>query len=300
MGLDVQFAGPRDPAEDSILKSSVQSLPNLVLASYINWDRNNQPEERGYFDNRNNSFGYVNFIGEDKGTIRYFSPKETHQHNQFLSFSSALISKADPPSFQRLIARQRKFEQIDYRRRGDKYLIVNGTDVLEGNTMTDLFHDKIVLLGYIGESPYDIEDKHFTPMNAKFAGKALPDMYGVIIHANILSMMLDHSYIKRTPAWLNWIIVILVAWLHMSLFIRYYIDQHLWFHLVAKLAQIVSAILFVYLSIMCFTYFSLEIDMKMPVIVIILAIDVIYFYEAFAVWLHKKTGFKTIFHHKEH
>jgi hypothetical protein len=38
--------------------------------------------------------------------------------------------------------------------------------------------------------------------------------------------------------------------------------------------------------------------MKMSVTVIILAIDVIYFYEAFAVWMREKFGFKTIFHHK--
>jgi uncharacterized membrane protein (DUF2068 family) len=40
--------------------------------------------------------------------------------------------------------------------------------------------------------------------------------------------------------------------------------------------------------------------MKMPIIVIVLAIDVIYFYEAFALWLHKRWGFHTLFHHNTH
>ena len=37
----------------------------------------------------------------------------------------------------------------------------------------------------------------------------------------------------------------------------------------------------------------------MSLIVIALAVDVIYFYEAWAVWMHKKFGFKTVFkpHH---
>ena len=95
-------------------------------------------------------------------------------------------------------------------------------------------------------------------------------------------------------------ITIAIAWLHVALFIRYYMDDHLWFHLAAKVAQIISAIIFVYLGIMMFHWVGLELDMKMPLIVIILAIDVIYFYEAFALWMHKKYGFNTVFNHKTH
>jgi CHASE2 domain-containing sensor protein len=163
--------------------------------------------------------------------------------------------------------------------------------------MDTVFRDKIVLLGYLNPSPNDIEDKFYTSMNPKMVGTS-PDMNGIVIHANILSMALDKTYIHKSPTWLNWIITILIAWLHVSLFIRYYIDAHLWFHLVAKGAQLISAILIVALSVWCLNRFSLKIDMKMPVTVIILAIDIIYFYEALAVWLREKYGFKTIFHHK--
>jgi CHASE2 domain-containing sensor protein len=179
-----------------------------------------------------------------------------------------------------------------------KYPFVEGNDVLSGNIVDTMFTNKIVLLGYISSSPNDIEDMHFTPMNPKMGGKTLPDMNGIVIHANSLSMAMDKNYIHTSPFWVNWIVTILIAWLHISLFIRYYIDAHLWFHLVAKTAQIISAIFFVFLSIQCLSLFNLKIDMKMPVTVIILAIDIIYFYEAFAVWLHEKYGFKTIFHHK--
>ena len=188
-------------------------------------------------------------------------------------------------------------EVIHYTRNFDKYQIVDGSDVLEGNIADNIFTGKIVLLGYLNPSPNDVEDKFHTPMNAKMVNKA-PDMNGVVIHANILTMALDKNYIHKAPKWLGWIVTLLIAWLHVSLFIRYYIDAHLWFHLVAKTAQIISAIFFVTLSVICLKKFSLDIDMKMAVTVIILAIDVIYFYEALAVWLHEKYGFKTIFHHK--
>jgi CHASE2 domain-containing sensor protein len=165
---------------------------------------------------------------------------------------------------------------------------------------------KIALLGYINqdengdENENDIEDKVFTPMNEKFAGKSRPDMNGVVVHANIISMILDHNYIKKLPSWVNIVIAILIGWLHMSFFIRYYLENHIWFHLVAKFAQLLSAIFFVYVGIFLFDKFKMKLDMTLTLVVIILAVDIIYFYEAFAVWMHKKFGYKTVFHQKHH
>ena len=125
-------------------------------------------------------------------------------------------------------------------------------------------------------------------------------MNGLVIHANIISMALDNSYIKKVPSWLTLLIAILVCWLHMSFFIRYYLEDHIWFHLAAKIAQVISAIFFVWLSIYLFDSFRLKVDLKWSILVIIMAVDVIYFYEAWAVWMHKKYKFRTIFHHKHH
>ncbi|MBP6687721.1 MAG: hypothetical protein KA160_07665, partial [Lacibacter sp.] len=130
--------------------------------------------------------------------------------------------------------------------------------------------------------------------------KSTPDMNGIVIHANIISMILDGKYIRSIPSGIFWIITILIAWMHVALFMRYYIEEHIWFHIVAKLAQIFFAILSVYIGIMFFDWFSIKIDTKISLIVIILAIDIIYFYEALAVWLHTKFGFQTSFHSKSH
>ena len=139
-------------------------------------------------------------------------------------------------------------------------------------------------------------------MNSRFVGKQTPDMNGVLVHANIISMILDGNYITKMPKWFAWIIAILIGWVHMSLFIRYYLEDHIWFHLVAKLAQVFSVLFFAYLGIFIFDEFSVKLDMKFTLYVIVLAVDIIYFYEAFAVWLNKKTGFRTVFqqHHHGH
>lgn len=298
IGLDAYFDGERDPESDSLLRKVLKSTPGLVMASRIKWEHDRLVENRGYFEMPGKSFGYVNLLGEDRGTIRHFTPFENYKGKELMAFASALLHIADPSAAKKLHTRHKDLETINFKRQLDKYLLADGQDVLLGNVVDTMFTNKIVLLGYVSSSPNDIEDMHFTPMNPKMGGKVPPDMSGIVIHANILSMAMDKNYVHTSPFWVNWIVTILIAWLHVSLFIRYYIDAHLWFHLVAKTAQIISAIFFVFLSIKCLELFSLKIDMKMPVTVIILAIDVIYFYEAFAVWLREKYGFRTIFHHK--
>lgn len=298
IGLDAYFDGEREPESDSLLRKVMAATPQLIMASRINWEDNEHKliENRGFFARPGNVFGYVNLIGEERGTIRLYTPIERYQGKQYLSLSSALLNLYDSTSYNKLSSRKKDSETINYSRGPNLYPIVDGNDLLAGNIEDSLFTNKIVLMGYLNLSPDDVQDKHYTPLNDN--RKTLPDLNGIYIHANILSMALDQKYINTTPNWLNWIITILIAWLHISLFIRYYIDAHLWFHLVAKTAQIISAIFFVWISVMCFSRFNLKIDMKMPVTVIILAIDIIYFYEAFAVWMHEKFGFKTIFHHK--
>ena len=298
IGLDAYFDAEKEPESDLLLRNAMHSTPRLIMASRIRWEKDSLIENRGYFAKPGPSFGYVNLVGEDRGTIRYVTPFENYQDKEIMSFTAALLNISDPSAYKKLHTRHKDLETINFRRGLEKYPIADGNDVLSGNIEDTLFTNKIVLLGYVSTSPYDIEDMHFTPMNPKMGGKTFPDMSGIVVHANILSMAMDKKYIHTSPFWVNWIITILIAWLHVSLFIRYYIDAHLWFHLVAKTAQIISAIFFVFLSIQCLQHFSLKIDMKMPVTVIILAIDIIYFYEAFAVWLHEKYGFKTIFHHK--
>ena len=190
---------------------------------------------------------------------------------------------------------------INYARRTSKYNIIRDYEqLLQGGVEDAYIKDKIVLLGYVNENPDDIEDKKFTPMNERFFGKSVPDMNGIVVHANIISMVLDNNYIKKLPSWVNWLVAILICWLHMSFFIRYYLENHIWFHLVAKIAQLASAIIFAYLGMLLFERFNIKLDMKLSLIVIVMAVDVIYFYEAFAVWLHKKIGFKTLFHQHDH
>ncbi|MEO7983662.1 MAG: CHASE2 domain-containing protein, partial [Bacteroidota bacterium] len=244
---------------------------------------------------------FVNLFNDSLASVRAHQPfVEDHAEKTYQSFSAAVVQAYDPVAYEKLEEKGRHHAVlINYERHVSQYLVVNYEDLLMGNVDDPAIAGKIILFGYINNDRNDISDKFFTPMNERYYGKSIPDMSGIVLHANIISMALDNNYIKKLPSWANWLIAILVCWLHMSFFIRYYLESHIWFHLIAKIAQVFSIFLFTGLGIYLFNSYRLKVDLKMSLIVIVLAVDVIYFYEAWAVWMHKKFNYKTVFkpHH---
>lgn len=307
MGLDSYFAGPREPHKDSILRSAFEKTENLVVVNFFLEDHHHSGKRElneDYFEEAMHHRGFGTFWGEDGGTIRYYSPFEKVDNKEYPSFTSSILKLYDEKMYERVEKRHKEVEMINYTRRYNEqfkqYLVLENEDVLLDRVDARVFNGKIVLLAYVSDNPYDIEDKKFTPMNEKFAGKSTPDMNGIIVHANILSMVLEKNYIKKMPEWVGWLVAILIGWLHMSLFIRYYLENHIWFHLVAKIAQLFSAFLFAYLGFRLFDGYGIKLEMELTLVVIILAVDIIYFYEAIAVWMHKKFKFATVFTHHHH
>ena len=308
IGLDILFEGEREEDKDSILREVLKKTKNLISVSRLVPIGDSIIVDPNYFDSSLNMRGAANLIGEDIGTIRYYVPFEEVNGKKYPHISSAIIREYDRSAYEKLEKRHKVVETINYTRKVNDesirelkgYQIIQGENLLMGQVKEYLIKDKIVLLGYVNPNPNNIEDKKFTPMNTKYAGKQRPDMNGVVVQANIISMVLDGNYIKKMPKWAAWLVAAIIGWLHMSLFMRYYLEDHIWFHLVAKLAQVFSAIFFAYLGILIFDQYRIKIDMKYTLYVIILAVDVIYFYEALVVWLHKKFGYKTVFHQHHH
>lgn len=305
IGLDIYFSGPKEADKDSILREAFRKTKNLVAVSVGYWETDTFKIAPNNFDDVIEKRGYANLVGEEIGTIRAFSPFEKVANKKYPQIASAIVKEFDPAAYEKLLKRNKEEEIINYSKRVEKYQLLSAEEV-----MTDGFDttgpikikDQIVLLGYVNKESNDVEDKKFTPLNSQVAGKAIPDMNGIFVQANIITMMLDDNYIKKMPAWVAWVIAFLIGWLHMSLFIRFYLEDHIWFHLVAKLAQVFSVIFFAYLGMIIYDKFRVKVEMKYTLYVIALAVDVIYFYEALATWMHKKFGYATIFghHHHEH
>jgi CHASE2 domain-containing sensor protein len=291
------------------MRETVNRHKNLVLAVKVVTDSTDKliPDEN-YFLTSSTPFGFVNFPYEENErlTIRAYEPFKSDDKDKKLvypSFTSSMIRFYDPAIYEEIKKKTDKKVIINYTRtiseKRKQYQIIEPGDLFADAVDSSSIKDRIALLAYVNIDPNDIEDKKFTPMNEKFAGKSVPDMNGILVHANIISMLLDDNYIKKVPLWVNILIAVLVCWLHMSFFVHYYLEAHIWFHLAAKIAQVASAIFFVWLGIYLFDQYRLKVDLKYSLITIVMAVDVIYFYEAWAVWMHKKFNYKTVFkpHH---
>ena len=303
MALDVLFYEKRDPYQDSLLSDAFSRNKNLISARklVLSGKDGDTINFAGDYINTASQYAHVNFFNDAATTIRNFEPfQKDYKGTSFTSFSAEILKMYDTTAYNKLKKKGYQKVIINYTRDVSKYLVLNYEDILAGNVDDSAVAGKIVLFGYINNDPNDIDDKKFTPMNERFAGKSFPDMNGIVVHANIISMALDKNYVKKLPLWANLLIAVLVCWLHMSFFVRYYLESHIWFHLVAKIAQVASAIFFVWLGIYFFDKYRLKVDLKMSLIVIVLAVDVIYFYEAWAVWMHKKFGYKTVFKPHQH
>ena len=298
LGVDIVFEQAKEAASDSLLKTALQN-PLVVMAYRLNTSEEAVVPQALFYKNVQQK-GFANFVGEEGGTIRHFAPFVNFENNKYESFAAAILHKYNLKDYAILENRHHATEIINYSRQADKFMVINGNDLLDSNRVEAFsFTNKIVLLGF-APSDGSWEDKHFTPMNAKYVGKSTADMQGIFVHANILEMLLYKNYISRTSAWFTWLLAFVLCWLHMAVFIKYFLEHHIWFHLVAKIAQLFSTILFVYLGLLFFVQFDHKLNLAPTLVAIILAVDVLYFYEAIAKWLNKKFGIKNIFSHAKH
>lgn len=123
---------------------------------------------------------------------------------------------------------------------------------------------KIVMFGYMNErisSQDNVDlDNFFTPLNPQYVGKAEKDMYGVVIHANALSMMLNEKYIDVMPDWLGHIIGLIVTYIVFASFRPIYMDYKNWYDGLTKFLGIILSIVLLAIIGMVFVLWDYEIN----------------------------------------
>lgn len=300
IGLDILLPHKLDNA-NAELETIIKSVPQIVLSRKIIVDEDNHLSltDNQFSDSLHRS-GYVNFRVGENGVIRYYPHIIRDGSNVYESFSTSVIKVADSAAYKKIVSRNNTNEWINYKRTSENYYIFNYDDILADKIDSSFLKDKIILIGLVSKDQNNIEDKHFTPLNSKLFGKSLPDMNGVVIQANIISMILDNDYILRIPFGVMFLFGLILTWLYMSFLLKYYIHKHIWFHLAAKLMELVLSILLIYFSILILRYFSISIDFTFVLIAIILSVDILYFYEDLRNWLEQKFSIVSIFNKKTH
>ena len=223
---------------------------------------------------------------DDLKLCRSLFPKMTVNGNEELAFSVRLAMMYDSVKTEKFLARNKYEEVINFRgnvelmdnrlssiskedisttRYPIMFYAIDWDKFLEEQYLEDIFKGSIVMLGSMGSYFGDLswEDKFFTPLNKKVAGRANPDMFGLVVHANVVAMILNEDYIGELKEWHKYAIAIVVCFFTIILFIL--IDRHLplWFDTLSVLIQVVLLLTVSGSVVYFFTNYSAKLDLAL-------------------------------------
>ncbi len=234
--------------------------------------------------------GFANLVTnadyqDDVKLCRSFVPKYEVNEEEHFAFAVEMCMMFDSAKTKRFLARNKVEEIINYKgnveiqdirlktvrsqetsttRYPQMYYAIDVDQLFNLDFDSTLFKDKIVILGFLGSYFGDPSwsDKYFTPLNKKVAGRANPDMFGVIVHANIASMILNEDYVSELSEWQKIAIAFIVCFFTVALFII--IDRNLpaWFDALSVTIQVIQILAISGLIVYFFAYFTFKLELS--------------------------------------
>jgi CHASE2 domain-containing sensor protein len=200
---------------------------------------------------------------EDLKACRRFPPRIVMADGtEELAFSVKMAMLYDSVKTRRFLDRNKSSEVINYRGNivdwhgasgyPGRYPVLDWDQALDPEGFAEwMIRDKIVIFGFLGADLTDTswDDKFFTPLNKKYAGKSRPDMYGVVVHANIVSMVLSEDYIDELLPWQEYVIAFILVFMNVVLFSIITRRMPVWFDSLSLLVQVIQVVILGYLMV---------------------------------------------------
>ncbi|HHP7240046.1 MAG TPA: CHASE2 domain-containing protein [Cyclobacteriaceae bacterium] len=317
IGVDTFFSIPKDSLGDALLEEALAQIENLVLVTKLELYN----EETEQFDSLLHSLprfsrhadaeAFANLITgaqqqDQLKTCRTFTPKEIAKDEYQVAFGVKLAEYLSQKKVDKFINRNNDIETINFRGNvldygatnfGNKYFALDVDDVYSENFLPDIIEDKIIIFCFLGNYIGDqlsTEDKFITPLNKVYAGRTKPDMFGGVIHANIVSMILNEDYVDRMDEVTAVIVAIIFCFLNVVLFSVIYKRIPKWYDGVTKLFQVFELIGLSILIVYFFHWFSYELNLTLALAAIALSGDSLEVYYGVVKNLTSKQGRKEL------
>jgi len=336
IGLDIFFdckTGLRDTINcpqlkdtfgNLMLSNAIREAGNVVLVTKVLQADTLLPEDK--FDSLRRSDpdfrefalaeGFANLDTEaayqdDVKTCREFHPVLDVNSNPHYAFGVQLAMLYDSTAASKIFDRGNETEVVNYRGNVVDFLgttnypqlffTIDVDDVMTENFDPALFKDKIVIMGYLGAYLGDPSwsDKFYTPLNKKLAGKANPDMFGAVVHANILAMILNQDYVEEMEEWQEIPMAIILCFLNVALFAWIHTNLPDWYDGITKLLQLLQLILYSLIMVEIFYLFSYKLNITLTLGAVALVGDVYEIYVGVVKNVYRKIRDKLTFTPKE-
>ena len=222
---------------------------------------------------------------DDVKTCRSFNPSMMVNGKKHMAFSVQMAMLYDSVKAKKFLGRDNFSEIINYRGNildffhqtnyPQVFYTLDVNDVFTENFVPGMIKDKIVIFGFLGKDLDDPSwsDKFYTPLNLKMAGKANPDMFGVVVHANIVSMITNEDYVNKMEKWQEATMAIIICLLNVALFSLIHDKLPNWYDGITKSLQIVELLLFTVLMVMIFDLYAFKLDITITLAAIALVGD---------------------------
>ncbi|MCS6789817.1 MAG: CHASE2 domain-containing protein [Bacteroidia bacterium] len=218
IGIDAIFPYPHTPHQDSLWRAALcqtsATIP-VVLASTLDLkhpllEAPRQSVSLPAFTDCTEE-AYANMVlYEDYApkTVWEFFPYTVSQGDTHYSLALRL-ALALQSSLRSRLSEWSGIQPLLYRGNLNAFYFASGYEILYDSLPINWMRDKIILIGLADPLRQTLEDIFFTPLNPKLFPRDFPDMYGVVIHANILSMLLHNEPFLRVGE--GWIFLMMVV-----------------------------------------------------------------------------------------
>lgn len=293
IGIDSFFWNLKeDSLGDILLNRALSNIKNLVMVSELKYNPKTDDYDSLRVSNSFFNLGHHGFANLETNAIaqyrfkvcRSFPPKKEIHKKEEVAFSVKLCQLFDERKANKLLERNNVYEIINYRgnvmgfgqtKFGGRYFGLDVSDVFQKKFVPNMIKGKIVLFGYMGDDFDDRswEDKFYTPLNLKYAGRSNPDMFGVVIHANIISMILSEDYIEKQGQFSSIVTALTICFLTVLLFTLIYRRLPKWYDGLTKTIQLVELLLILFVNILIFHWFNYKMSITLVSIMVALAGD---------------------------
>jgi len=293
VAIDALFWRLDSSKQTSALFEAVTKHDNIILSSKIEYNQTNTDEDTivsvknaiNGFDVSNVRHGYVNFSNVDGEfrTIRSWLPCTQYKDSMLTSFAWAVIQMYKQHSNTvHMQFDSTELQTINYQMKRT-YMRVDVQDMSDTTQDFHFLKNKIVLMSFMGTTLSDTtnyEDSFYSPLNQRYAGKSLPDIFGVEIHANCISMSLHNDTITSWSDTTMFILSFLLCFVSILMFAS--IEKHFefFYDIFSKIIQLLLSIALLTLCIWIFQKFRIKLDPTLSVGSVIISSDIYSLYNS--------------------